>query len=114
RLAGATRYVVIQLNGAARLRRVWRFVTIPIIPSRHLVSSPTARRRWGAETGGNQAMTHQEPLAAASCAELSEAFSAHAPVVWRVLRRHGVDNDSLEDGTHDVFVIAQRKWHTFE
>lgn len=59
-------------------------------------------------------MTHQEPLAAASCAELSEAFSAHAPVVWRVLRRHGVDNDSLEDGTHDVFVIAQRKWHTFE
>ncbi|WP_169927744.1 RNA polymerase sigma factor [Labilithrix luteola] len=41
---------------------------------------------------------------------VEELFSAHANFVWRNLRRFGVRSADLEDVTHDVFLVAHRKY----
>lgn len=45
---------------------------------------------------------------------LATAFSRHAAFVFRSLRRLGVERESAEDATQEVFVIAIRRWHTFD
>jgi RNA polymerase sigma-70 factor, ECF subfamily len=48
----------------------------------------------------------------------SESFQAlydeHVDMVWRALRRLGVPEGSLEDGVQEVFVVAHRKFVSFE
>jgi RNA polymerase sigma-70 factor, ECF subfamily len=42
-----------------------------------------------------------------------ELFRAHAPFVWRVLRRHGVRDAELEDLCQEVFVVVHRRLAEF-
>ena len=44
----------------------------------------------------------------------AEIFRAHAPLVWRALRRLGVREADVEDLSQEVFVIVHRKLPTFE
>lgn len=44
----------------------------------------------------------------------AELFRAHAPFVWRVLRRHGVMDADLEDVCQEVFVVVCRRLVEFE
>lgn len=41
-------------------------------------------------------------------------FRAHAPFVWRVLRRHGVAERELEDAAQEVFMVVHRKLAEFD
>ncbi|MFT3926439.1 MAG: sigma-70 family RNA polymerase sigma factor [Myxococcales bacterium] len=41
-------------------------------------------------------------------------FQAHAPFVWRVLRRYGVKPADLEDLCQEVFLVVFRKLSSFE
>lgn len=44
----------------------------------------------------------------------AELFRAHAPFVWRVLRRHGVAEADLEDVCQEVFVVVCRRLSEFQ
>jgi RNA polymerase sigma-70 factor, ECF subfamily len=44
----------------------------------------------------------------------AELFRAHAPFVWRVLRRHGVAEADLEDVCQEVFLVVCRRLSDFE
>ena len=46
--------------------------------------------------------------------QFRELFRAHAPFVWRVLRRHGVPEPDLEDVCQEVFVVVHRRLPSFE
>lgn len=46
--------------------------------------------------------------------EFRALFRAHAPFVWRVLRRHGVAAADLEDVCQEVFMVVHRKLGEFE
>lgn len=52
------------------------------------------------------------PATAASSFE--DLFRAHAPRVWRVLRRLGVREADVEDQCQEVFVVVHRKRAEFE
>jgi RNA polymerase sigma-70 factor (ECF subfamily) len=41
-------------------------------------------------------------------------YDAHVDFVWRNLRRLGVPDSEVEDGTQEVFVVAHRRFHEFE
>lgn len=43
-----------------------------------------------------------------------QVFHAHAPRVWRVLRRLGVREGDVEDQCQEVFVVVHRKLGEFE
>ena len=43
-----------------------------------------------------------------------EVFRAHAPLVWRALRRLGVREAEVEDLCQEVFVVVHRKLPEFE
>jgi RNA polymerase sigma-70 factor (ECF subfamily) len=43
-----------------------------------------------------------------------EVFRAHAPFVWRCLRRLGVAAADADDVTQEVFVIVHRKLHEYD
>lgn len=45
---------------------------------------------------------------------LTEAFHAHASFVWRSVRRLGVESADVDDAVQDVFIVAHRKWVSFE
>ncbi len=58
-----------------------------------------------------------ESTAAAAVApapRFEEVFRAHAPRVWRVLRRLGVREADVEDQCQEVFVVVHRKLAEFE
>jgi RNA polymerase sigma-70 factor (ECF subfamily) len=42
-----------------------------------------------------------------------ELYEAHAPFVWRNLRRLGVADADVEDKLQEVFVVAHRRWDDF-
>lgn len=50
-----------------------------------------------------------QPRAALS-QEFAQAYRAHVEFVWRVLARHGVPDELLEDATQEVFVIMHRRF----
>ena len=41
------------------------------------------------------------------------AYEQHFDLVWRALRRLGVDEDSIDDATQDVFLVVFRRWTEF-
>jgi len=47
-------------------------------------------------------------------AALEALYRAHFPFVWKALRRLGVPESDLPDGTHDVFLVAFRKLADFD
>ena len=50
----------------------------------------------------------------AAALDLSAAFRAHAAFVFRVLRSLGVEAQALDDGVQEVFMVAMRRWHTYD
>ena len=46
--------------------------------------------------------------------EVAELYRAHFGYVWQVLQKLGVEPVALEDATHDVFMVAHRRWRDFE
>ena len=42
------------------------------------------------------------------------AYQRHFDLVWRTLRRLGVDEDALDDAAQDVFLVVFRRWDDFE
>jgi RNA polymerase sigma-70 factor (ECF subfamily) len=56
----------------------------------------------------------QSPPVALLDAELRALYAAHAPLVWRTLRRLGVPEEQLEDGVQDVFLVVHRQQGKFE
>jgi RNA polymerase sigma-70 factor (ECF subfamily) len=45
---------------------------------------------------------------------LVDAYNAHAPEIFRVLRRLGVADSAVEDAVQDVFAVAWRRREDFE
>jgi RNA polymerase sigma-70 factor, ECF subfamily len=45
---------------------------------------------------------------------IASAYDAHAPVIFRVLRRFGVPDVALDDAVQDVFLVACRRYEQFE
>jgi RNA polymerase sigma-70 factor (ECF subfamily) len=45
---------------------------------------------------------------------LSEVYTAHAPAIWRTLRRLGVADAQLDDAIQDVFLVVHRRCKQFE
>lgn len=45
---------------------------------------------------------------------IAALFDAQCAFVWRTLRHLGVDESGLDDAVQDVFVIAHRRWSSFE
>jgi RNA polymerase sigma-70 factor, ECF subfamily len=46
--------------------------------------------------------------------DVARAYEAHAPFVYASLQRLGVRPDDLEDLLHEVFVVVQKRVHTFD
>lgn len=49
------------------------------------------------------------PLAEDRRRRLTELYSAHHPLVWRVLRRHGLERAQADDGAQQVFLVALKR-----
>ncbi|MFO0594872.1 MAG: sigma-70 family RNA polymerase sigma factor [Myxococcaceae bacterium] len=49
------------------------------------------------------------PLNARERERLTELYTAHYDVVWRVLRRSGLGNAQADDGAQQVFLVALRR-----
>jgi RNA polymerase sigma-70 factor (ECF subfamily) len=59
------------------------------------------------------------PIAVSSSGEartrsFRNLYDAHVDFVWRNLRRLGVPDSEVEDGTQEVFVVAHRRFDEFE
>lgn len=48
------------------------------------------------------------------CDTPEQAFEQHFSMVWRSLRRLGVEESSLDDATQDVFLVLHRRWADFQ
>lgn len=46
--------------------------------------------------------------------DLAAIYRAHHPTVWRVLRGLGVPRGMVDDAAQDVFVVVQRRLHTYD
>jgi RNA polymerase sigma-70 factor (ECF subfamily) len=42
--------------------------------------------------------------------DFEETYRRHVGFVWRTLRAMGVQQDAVEDATHEVFVVVHRRW----
>ncbi len=75
--------------------------------STYVMSAPAA------QLGSEASLRESTPVAPLD-AELRELYAAHAPLVWRTLRRLGVAQEQLEDGVQDVFLIVHRQHGAFQ
>ena len=59
-----------------------------------------------------------QPIAVSTSVEararFRQLYDAHVDFVWRNLRRLGVPESEVEDGTQEVFVVAHRRFAEFE
>src|SRR6187402_450516 len=65
---------------------------------------------------GRRAMPRQLPSAEPDLPvlDLATVYEAHFRYVWRCLRSLGVQDSSLEDALHDVFIVVQRRLAEFD
>ncbi len=56
----------------------------------------------------------RRPLTDEQRARLRALFSAHADLVWRLLRRHGLSNAQADDGLQEVFSVALQRLNEIE
>lgn len=49
-----------------------------------------------------------------SCETPQQAFEQHFSMVWRSLRRLGVQEAALDDAVQDVFLVLHRRWADFQ
>ena len=52
--------------------------------------------------------------AKASALDLGAAFASHGAFVFRVLRRLGVADAILDDAVQEVFLVAHRRWDSYD
>jgi RNA polymerase sigma-70 factor (ECF subfamily) len=71
--------------------------------------SMTQPETEAAATGHKEAM-----LAPGRVAAFRALYDQHVDFVWRNLRRLGVSPAEVDDRTQEVFVVAHRRWDTFE
>ena len=57
---------------------------------------------------------HAREKAAPGTLTLDGVYRAHAAFVWRLLRSLGVPDRDVDDVTHDVFLVVERKLPEFE
>lgn len=55
-----------------------------------------------------------QPETALSALDVGAIHAAHADFVWRSLQRLGIASADLEDVFQEVFVVVQRRIHTFD
>jgi len=48
------------------------------------------------------------------CDTPEQAFEQHFAMVWRSLRRLGVQDNALDDAVQDVFLVLHRRWADFQ
>src|SRR5882757_8348131 len=46
--------------------------------------------------------------------DLSSLYDSHFAFVWRNLQRLGVSQQRLEDAAQEVFLVAHRRWRSFD
>lgn len=78
--------------------------------STNVVSSSAAQLTSGQDSESRLRGAHTDGLEG----KLSEIYAAHAPAVWRTLRRLGVADAQLDDAIQDVFLVVHRRWEQFE
>jgi RNA polymerase sigma-70 factor, ECF subfamily len=64
-----------------------------------------------------QPMPRTEPRdapAEAKALDLHSLYDSHFAFVWRNLRRLGVPEGRLEDAAQEVFLVAHRRWQSFD
>ena len=63
-----------------------------------------------------ESLEHTDPIPAAAHepASPAEAYALHFGLVFRNLRRLGVDEAVIEDAVQDVFLVVFRRWGEFE
>jgi RNA polymerase sigma-70 factor (ECF subfamily) len=52
--------------------------------------------------------------AGGSTPDLNSLYDSHFAFVWRNLQRLGVPQQRLEDAAQEVFLVAHRRWHSFD
>jgi RNA polymerase sigma-70 factor (ECF subfamily) len=71
-----------------------------------LVKAGDATERATAEGAGAKALTAQAPV---DRGRLERMFQAHHALVWRTLRRRGLDADAAADATQQTFLVAAER-----
>jgi RNA polymerase sigma-70 factor (ECF subfamily) len=56
----------------------------------------------------------REAPARARALDLQSLYDSHFAFVWRNLRRLGVPEGRLEDAAQEVFLVAHRRWQSFD
>ena len=51
---------------------------------------------------------------AGSTSDLNSLYDSHFAFVWRNLQRLGVSQQRLEDAAQEVFLVAHRRWRSFD
>lgn len=67
-----------------------------------------------AERRAQVGVAQDEGALASATAGFEAAYRAHFAHVWRTVRRLGVPDRELEDITHDVFLVAHRRWPDYD
>ncbi len=72
--------------------------------------------RTGAQQSQDDAPFPHEPADGQppGVGSLAEVYAAHAPFVYRTVRRLGVPQGSVEDVMHEVFLVAHRRLPEFD
>ena len=71
-----------------------------------LVKAGDATERATAEGAGAKTLTAQAPV---DRGRLERMFQAHHALVWRTLRRRGLDADAAADATQQTFLVAAER-----
>ena len=66
------------------------------------------------EKGVQSAASVGPPPTVPDDAVFAAAYDAEFEVVWLYLRRLGVPEADVEDAVHDVFVVAHRRYGTYD
>ncbi len=78
------------------------------VPASPLAPAPDAAEPDAAEPDAPATDMNGTPVT------LQGMYEAHFRHVWHTLRRLGVQSRDLEDAAHEVFIIAHRRWDTFD
>ena len=78
-----------------------------------VVQKDAAGRAFGEVTAA-LGVVEQAPAGTVSRPSLEELFSAHADFVWRCLGQLGVPEADLEDQLQEVFLVAYRRYATWD
>jgi len=73
------------------------------------VTERVARVLLPAVASGTAGPKAAADVRADSSRQLEAIYRTHVEFVWRVVRRHGVPRDAIEDLVHEVFLVVRRR-----